>query len=553
MSEAISDQKLQNVIAKAYAAIAKPDDFVDLISELANAEEEFGGLALKSEGHLLNAAQIIETMYPVEDGDYRALNTKQNQDIDCDLALDKRLTVLTVNDSIFETGDLTRGSLVADWLFDTTAGSTDVQRLKGIKANESAAFFRLYVNPQDHTGRWFSVTKHQLLDDVLTVFRAVRLRWSERTGAAFKQALKLTDTELMLTRHLVTGGKVREFAEHRNRAIGTVRNQLKALQRKLSINSKEELLLLYAGFVHSIELPNENELAGFHECSRVFTDASGHSIAWEEHGDLTGIPVLYFHPLEGALLTPVVERAAFENGLRIIAPWRPYYGQTSGEDRGIKSAKNFPERVAKLLDHLGIDRCLAFASQAGGPFLMAMAKGQPSRITSAVCVGSFLPVSTSDDFGHLPKKQRLQMRLARIAPSFARIYQKAMVASMRTGDFYRFVEEYFQDCPQELITVGRPDLVAMFRNSATYAISLGFEGTTDTMLNWSADWSVLCRDLTVPVHVLAGELDRTTVPEFVDLCAKKYGFEHLQFISGAGSFLLHEEPDLVMKYLREQS
>lgn len=552
MADISSDEDLQQIVAKAYAAIAKPDGMVELIAELAKAEDQIDDFSGRADAHLTNAADILDTIYPITGSDYSKITTQRGTEIECDLALDHNFAVISCNSEVFDLAGLETGASAVSWLLDPVTEKSDVQRLRKLVLDGESMFFRLYVSPDDEEGRWFSVLRTTIEKGEVFVFHAVRLRWSEVAGRTFQTALKLTEVEIALTKHLVTGGKVRSFAELRGRSIGTVRNQLKALQRKLSIRSKEDLLLLYAGFVHSIEMPTDSAVAVPHVCENIFDDPESGPIAWEEYGDPNGDPVLFFHPLEGALLTEKVQLCAANYRLRIIAPWRPYYGETEGKGWSIESAVNFVPRVGRLLDHLQIENAIGLTTQAGTQYMMAMAQQDPVHLFEGVLAAGYLPFTDRADFASIPKSHQLQMRLARMVPAFARIYQKAMLASIRDGEFYRFVENFYRDCPRELAALRSPDMLAAIRRSAFYIFRSGFDGTIDTMLSWAANWSELCKDLEIPIQMLVGEEDSAMPHDFVRRSVNEYGFNEPIFVPDTSGFMLYESPETVMQYLRER-
>ncbi|MEM9501636.1 MAG: hypothetical protein AAF941_07290 [Pseudomonadota bacterium] len=549
MADNRAEERLQAVVAKAYAAIAEPETFVPLLSELIEADEEIGGIGATADLHFENAVEILDKMYPLSASDYSALYTRANLDNDCDLAFDQDLRVVAVNRRVFDDEGLQTGQFAPEWLFDPTTEKQDQALLRSIGEDADPKFLRLHSSLEDETGRWFGVSVAVRGNRRLITLKAVRLRWSERSGDVFQQALQLTGTELALTRHLVSGGSLRQFAERRGRSIGTARNQLKALQRKLSIKSKEELLLLYAGFVHSIAPPSDGVDFAPHECSHLFGVKGRDCIAWEEFGDPQGKPILYFHPLEGALLTPVTDNSARSHGIRIIAPWRPHHGDTTGAKLGEENIREWADRLPSLLEHLRIQRCVAIAAQAGAPYMFGMAKWRPEWLIAAVSVGGFLPLKEKTDFAYLTRRQRIHIRISRVAPAFARVYMRAMLASLGTGEFYRFVEDYYEHCPRELQAVQDHDMIRIFRQSAGYALTEDHQGPVDTMLNWSADWSDLLHKLPVPVHNLVGDEDANTPPSFVEASCERYGLPAPFVVPDSGSFLLNDQPDAVMRYL----
>lgn len=539
---------LQDVVAKAYAAIAEPQSFVPLLNELIAADEKLGGIGDLADMHFANAEAIFDKVYPLEEADYSSMLTHLEQDLECDLALDDQFRIITFNTRVFE-GGLTRQSFAPEWIFDPARITDDQARLKAAVADDDRLFLRLFTHPDDETGRWFSAYRVPVGGIHIIALQAVRLRWDTGSAEAFRKAFELTETEVALTRHLVTGGTTREFAEVRERSIGTVRNQLKALQRKLTINSKEQLLLLYAGFIHSLEPVSEADSIE-HVCANLFCDPDGMTIAWEEYGDPKGKPVLYFHALEGPLVSARVDQAAHDAGLRIIGPWRPFHGGTSGVEQGPKSPIEFATRLTKLLDHLNIEQCVALGTQAGTPFLAAFVQNHPERLHGAVAAGPFLPIVEADDYRFLQTRQRTHFRISRVAPAFARVYLRAMLASMGTGEFYKFVEDYYDSCSRELQTVQRPEVVRNFRRAANYVLPRGRKGPGDTMLNWSADWSGLLGGLGERFTMLVGDQDSNTPPEFAQLSAKRFGLSDPVIVRDAGSFLIEDQPAQVFAHIR---
>ncbi|MEE4201460.1 alpha/beta hydrolase [Erythrobacter sp.] len=539
--------ELQAVVAKAYAAIAEPESFVALLGEMIDADEKLGGIGSLADMHFANAEAIFDKVYPLAEADYGSMLSHLENDLECDLALDPSFRVLMVNTRVFD--GLERDAYAPEWLFDPVLRDSDMARLRRAAEGDERLFLRLFTDPDDDAGRWFSAYRVPIGGVHIIALQAVRLRWDERNADAFRAAFELTETETALFRHMVTGGSTREFAEMRGRSVGTARNQLKALQKKLQINSKEQLLLLYAGFISSLDPVTEKDPIE-HVCANLYCNPDGLTIAWEEQGDPEGLPVLFFHALEGPLLTPKVEREAVEAGLRIIGPWRPFYGGTSGVKQGPGSPEEFAGRLAELLDHLEIERCTALGTQAGTPFLAAFAQAHPDRLNRTIAAGPFLPIVESEDYRFLQTRQRTHFRICRIAPGFARVYMRAMLASMGTGEFHRFVEDYYDNCPRELATVQRPDVVRNFRRAANYVLPRGRMGPGDTMLTWSAQWGHLLEGLSERMMILLGSEDANTPTEFARLSAERFGLAEPILIPDAGSFLIEDQPRAVFEAVR---
>lgn len=541
---------LQAVVAKAYAAIAEPENFVPLMNELLEADEMLGGIDGLADMHFENAEAIFDKVYPLEEADYSSMLRHLEQELECDLAFDSEFRIVTFNRRYFAPGSLQKQAYAPEWLFDPTTIEADRARLKEASVSDDRVFLRIFERPDDDAERWYSAYRVPVGGIHIIALQAVRLRWDEGSAGGFQAAFNLTDTETALIKHLVKGGTTREFAETRGRSVGTARNQLKALQRKLVIKSKEELLLLYAGFIHSLEAPEEDANDINHVCANLFSDREGRTIAWEEYGLHDGLPVVFFHGLEGPLMTPNVERHARAAGLRIIGPWRPHYGGTSGTGPGPHTPAEFARRLPAFLDYLGIGRCVGLGTQAGTPFLAAFAQMHPDRVVKAVAAGPFLPIMEQSDFQFLMTRQRTHFRMARIAPAFARVYLRAMLASMGTGEFYRFVEDFYDGCSREAVSVQKPDVVRNFRRAANYVLPRGKMGPSDTMANWAAQWGGFLEGLGDRFVMCVGDEDANTPLAFARLSAQRFGLNEPVVVPDGGSFLIEDRPRIVFEHVR---
>ena len=552
MGRVVADQSVDALVAQAYAAIAKPETFVDLLHDIADTGPNLADLEAQAAHHFDNAASILDEIYPTTDGEPAPGMADAVRQRPSDLVLGNALAVRAFDPWIFTRAELKEGAALPEWMFDPVTRKQDERRLSTRYEEETFGFVRLFVDPDSDETRWFSFRQEDGDGEKVVLIDALRLRWNDDHGQAFADAFGLTATEAALVQHLVSGGTIRAFAEDRGRSVGTARNQMKALLRKLVINTKEKLLLLYAGFVHSLE--EAREASGpVPERKAQVAQIDGAQIAWEEYGDPHGAPVLYFHPLEGPLMPPSVEREARLRRLRIIAPWRPFYGETSGDRIGPEALEDGAKGVAALLDLLDIPSCIGLAAQAGTPYMAAFARYQPERLRAALAAGPFLPLRERSDFSFVKKRQRAHLRIARTAPAFARIFQRAMLATVGTKQFSRFAEDFYEDCPAELAVVRNPEMVALFQRATAYAMGQSSEGLVDTMLVWASDWSALLDDSEVPMEIMIGSRDCNCDPQFATLSAARHGLSKPVTVDGAGSFLVYEAAAQVMSRLAEMA
>ncbi len=116
----------------------------------------------------------------------------------------------------------------------------------------------------------------------------------------------------------------------------------------------------------------------------------GRALRYEEHGDLSGKPVILMHGTPGSRLGPIPRASRlYPLGVRVIAYDRPGYG---GSD-------HLPERfvahaaadVADLADTLGIERFAVVGRSGGGPHALACAALLSERVVRAAALVSVAP------------------------------------------------------------------------------------------------------------------------------------------------------------------
>lgn len=83
----------------------------------------------------------------------------------------------------------------------------------------------------------------------LALLTVANLTLSLRMGEILVQSFGLTETECDVARALVAGESASQIAASRNRAVETVRTQIKSVLRKINVHSRSELIRLSAALV----------------------------------------------------------------------------------------------------------------------------------------------------------------------------------------------------------------------------------------------------------------------------------------------------------------
>jgi pimeloyl-ACP methyl ester carboxylesterase len=119
----------------------------------------------------------------------------------------------------------------------------------------------------------------------------------------------------------------------------------------------------------------------------------------DDVGDPAGVPILYLHGTpDSRLARPVDDGVAADAGVRLLALDRPGYG---GSDPVPGPAVDWTgplvRDVAKVLDHLQVERVALLAWSGGTLAALAIAAGVPGRVSVLGIVAGLLPRQAYDD------------------------------------------------------------------------------------------------------------------------------------------------------------
>lgn len=546
----MENDSLDPMIRDAYAIAAQPERLMKLLTVLQNpVVEDEGSL----QPHFANVTELLTEIDPSVGDDF----STYGQDLDGaggqlmlpDLKLSMSMTVLSVDEQIFKSSELNRGQSIPDWLFGVDRESyAQVEKLMKGRGKASPAIVRLYTDREDDRGVLFAAQLTAAGSAELD-FRIMRLRWNETIGKVFAKSLELTATEKQLAEYLVNGLSVIEFASDRERALGTARNQLKALLRKLGIGSQTDLIALYAGFSNAFaDAESKDHKPAPTRSSHKLALADGSDLPFEIYGKPDGKPVLYLHAtIDGAYLTARQQEAASHQNLRIIAPWLPFYAGSKMATTGLAVVDEFVDRLVYLLDQLEIGSCSVISARVAAPYGMAAIRRHPDRFCGLVMAGTILPADDSNDFSHLAMGYRAPLRLARIAPSFVRLYFAAISTMVRRGKSMAYFQSIYGESAADMRTLNRTDVAELMQRSMKRTFEDGYESTAQQAILTASDWSKWCRDLEVPVTVIAGSEDRLAPPDMVKKFCNRYGFNLIGPLQDVGSLAIQQVPDRIFE------
>jgi pimeloyl-ACP methyl ester carboxylesterase len=257
-----------------------------------------------------------------------------------------------------------------------------------------------------------------------------------------------------------------------------------------------------------------------------------------EFGDANGFPVVYCHGTPGsALEAALVDAAARECRLRLIAPDRPGYGWAPAAFEMGYAA--WGEATACLLDELGIERYGLLAVSGGTPNALALASVDGHRITA---------ISLASALGPL-----VEPELARSASGYVRWMARQAARDLGTLDrlALRPVAALGRALPLAVIAfirlhntapdrriLGRPDIQRVFARNIQRACRQGSAGAKRDLSLMVRAWDFTPADIANGVKLWHGLDDGLLFPEHGRWLEHHLPEAYLTLVEGEGHFSL---------------
>ena len=264
--------------------------------------------------------------------------------------------------------------------------------------------------------------------------------------------------------------------------------------------------------------------------SHVTVLPDGRLLGWLELGAPDGEPVFAFHGTTGSRWHFTVDDGPVAAaGVRLIAPDRPGYGLSSFQ-RG-RRLRDWADDVAILADHLGLADFSVMGLSGGGPHAAVCACLLPSRVRAAAIVSGIAPPADPGSEERTMPMIQLFDTLAHRAP-FALLPMYGAQTALAKRWPERALKTLAKQLPPPDATVlMRPPVrEAFLRDFRHVSATTGRAGAQDHRL-FAIDWGFRLEDITVPVHIWQGDVDRNVPPA--------HGRRQAERIPGA---VLHECP-----------
>lgn len=233
--------------------------------------------------------------------------------------------------------------------------------------------------------------------------------------------------------------------------------------------------------------------------------ANGQRISWCEFGDLHGWPLIYCHGVPGSRLEGALfARAAAVRGMRLIAPDRPGYGDTSSLPA--RALGDEVGDVEAVVDALEVSRFDVLGFSGGGAHAMACAARLAGRVRRVGLVSTQAPLDRVGTEGMADGFRQLWDLATTDFPAFEQALEGALVAA---GNAYELL---LGGAPATDRAVLQSDAVAdPYRQSLAEAMRQGLAGMFEDVRALAGPWSFDITEVAQSTSIWHGAGD-TNVP-----------------------------------------
>lgn len=274
--------------------------------------------------------------------------------------------------------------------------------------------------------------------------------------------------------------------------------------------------------------------------------ADGRSLAYAEHGDPDGTPVIAFHGTPGSRRQLAgAQDAAAAAGVRLILPDRPGYGHSSWAPR--RRLADWADDVAALADHLGLDDFAVVGVSGGGPHALACASVLGPRVTAVGVVSGVGPIAGPGLAAVLGPAVRalLQLRLLWV-PLVRRLVATTMAVWSHLPRTMLALARWGMP-PADAEIAARPEVRRRLIEEARAGPSpTADRATAQDVALFTSPWRLPLERIVQPVSLWHGDADTTVPVDHAHHLAGVLSEADLHVLPGEGHLLVEDRMGQVL-------
>jgi pimeloyl-ACP methyl ester carboxylesterase/DNA-binding CsgD family transcriptional regulator len=383
------------------------------------------------------------------------------------------------------------------------------------------------------------------------VLIALQHHWPQSVDLAFKEVFGLSPSECEVLAALSRGMSSEHIADTRGRSLGTIRQQIKAILRKLGSPSQVQAATMAAAAATAAsEMGLTGDQTRYHYDDNPMTIGefinASRRVAWRRFGDPQGTTVLMMHgPSFGAGEFAEDRRQALAHQLDVIALERPGYGRTHPPAANEHALQCQCDDALALMDRLNIQTATVLAHEVGLIPALALAQHAPDRIHAILSVSAAPPFRQLEQINAMPAHQAIFLQAARHARWMARLMIRLLIVRVRRLGPDHWYQVVFGDDQRELAIMAQPSLRA--GSIGTYSFNhdqqgSGYEQDLQIMLQ---DWGQLVSRCPAPLKLLHGDSNDTTPLAYLDIFRELKRDIDIELVANEGLTLAVSQPALV--------
>ena len=441
-------------------------------------------------------------------------------------------------------GRVTTGTATAISVFGLNPGESLTQRLGEsggevledlLRGRRSQASFTLFTQPQLRPVPVFAQSNDAGGFDAI----AVVVGWNSAVAPLLKSGFQLTDAEVDVVEMLFRGHQPKEIARSRDRALETVRTQVRTICRKTDTHGHVDVVHLVYGLIATTQFMRGKRAVEAHG-NYMLSLSSGRRIDVEVTGPDQGKPLLFLHGCLAGRRLPEAALARFRDR-RIIAPARPGHGQSPADADA--SVQDVARDLLDVLDTFRVERTDVLCYDLGAPFALWMGAMAPDRIASVTCLAPVPPLVNWSEIWALPSETRVFSALSRVNPTAARYL--ALLGGqriLRQGPA-GFAKIVFANAKfDQRMVAASENVQRLFWHGHAWHVERGPDGFLADAALSSRKWDENLPELAVTPRFVLGAEDKNAPAALVRHLQQRVGADTV-ILPEAGHSMLHANAD----------
>jgi pimeloyl-ACP methyl ester carboxylesterase len=272
----------------------------------------------------------------------------------------------------------------------------------------------------------------------------------------------------------------------------------------------------------------------------------GRRLAYAEYGDPGGWPVLGCHGSPSSRLERHVEDAAAYRrwGVRFVVPDRPGFGRSDPQpDRRVL---DWPDDVAQLLDHLGVDRFAVLSLSGGAAYALACAYAFGERVRAVGVLGGAPPPDVPWPW---PSAVPERVRAVLHRPTAAALLRPLLAPlAVRPEAIPRYLQVRLNPADRRLL--GRPGIRRILSRTFTEGLRNGIAPLAEDRALLLRPWGFPLSAVRQPVQIWHGTQDWQVPVSLGRLLAAMLPTGAGHWVRGEGHFLVFDHAERIYAGLR---